>query len=362
MTPPPPKALLAALTGHTPPRTPIWLMRQAGRCLPEYRQIRKSMSTYQMFQRPDVAAEISLQPLKRFDYDGCIVYADILHIADALGAGLSFVRGSGPKMSRLIRSAADLDFVRKARAQPETMAPLYECVYETLDRVKSQLASHVTLIGFAGSPWSVATYMIEGQSPQLSFNTKRLMAESPQVFTELMTHITALTKVYLHGQIRAGAEVIQLFESHAGMALSRTQYSQMCLPYILDIVTSLRTSSPHIPVIYYMNGSAGKLDLLQPLLPLIQGFGVDHRQTLAHAARALTTAPQTSQLTLQGNLDPMDLYAHPTKLATEVADLLAAGSAHPGGFIFNTGHGLTPHTPLASLEALVHQVHAYPVR
>lgn len=333
-------------------------MRQAGRCLPEYRQIRKTMPTYQMFQRPDVAAQITLQPLKRFDYDGCIVYADILHMADALGSGLSFARGFGPKMARVIRSAADLEFVRKASEQPEAMAPLYEFVYETLDRVKSQLASHVTLIGFAGSPWSVATYMIEGQSPHLSFNTKRLMAESPQVFTELMEHITKLTKVYLHGQIRAGAEVIQLFESHAGMALSRKQYTQMCLPYILDIVTSLRTSAPDVPVIYYINGSAGKLDLLQPLLPLIQGFGVDHRQSLQHASHELASAPTTPQLTLQGNLDPMDLYAHPSKLAAEVADMLAAGKDHPGGFIFNTGHGLTPHTPLASLEALVKQVHA----
>ena len=347
------KPIYAVLTGQKPSRTPIWLMRQAGRCLPEYRQIRSRMSTYDMFQTPAVASEITLQPLKRFDYDGCIVYADILHIADALGAGLSFERGRGPIMARVVRSAADLNFVRQARQQP-ALAARYEFVYETIDRVRTQLADHVTLIGFAGSPWSVATYMIEGQSPHLSFNTKRLMAEQPAVFVELMEHITHLTKHYLHGQIKAGVEVIQLFDSHAGIALTPAQYQQFCLPYVQDIIANLRALSPHIPVIYYVNGSAGKFELMHEVIGQIQGFGVDFRQSLEQ----VTDHPLSKKIVLQGNLDPLDLYSSPAVLTAKTAQVLTAGRAHAGGFIFNTGHGLTPDTPLASIEALVAQVHA----
>lgn len=348
----PQKPLLDVLCGRVPSRTPIWFMRQAGRCLSEYRSIRDRMETYDMFRTPEVACTITLQPMKRFDYDGCIVYADILHIADALGSGLSFKRGTGPVMKRVVRSVEDLRFVRKARSM-STCSDYYDFVFETLDRVAGELDDDKTLIGFAGSPWSVATYMIEGQSPQQSHMTKRLAASDPQVFAELMEHITELTQVYLLGQIHAGAEVIQIFESHAGMALNSDQYVRWCVPYVRDILIHLQTHSPQTPLIYYVNGSAGKMDQMVDLFENIKAFGVDFRQPL----RAVCHYPQCQNIVLQGNLDPMDLYANKTHLAQCVDQVLTAGRAHQGGFIFNVGHGLTPDTPLHSIEQVIAQVH-----
>ena len=324
-------------------------MRQAGRCLPEYRAIRDKMSTLQMFQNPTVAETITLQPLKRFDYDDCIVYADILHVADALGSGLDFQRGFGPKMSRVVRGPEDLVFVRNARAD-SAMVAKYQFVYETLDRVKEKLPPDVTLIGFAGAPWSVATYMIEGKSPNLSHQTKRLMAEHPEVFCELMEHITDITITYLKGQVAAGAEVIQLFESHAGIALSPQQFDQYCLPYARKILAQLGGS---VPRIYYVNGSAAKWDSWKDLFDHMEGFGLDFRQNI----EGVSQSPLLENLVLQGNLDPMDLYLGEGMLRQHVQRILAAGKTHQGGFIFNTGHGLTPNTPLVSLQRVVDWVH-----
>lgn len=343
------KPLLDVLSGNPPSRTPIWFMRQAGRCLPEYRAIRDKMSTLQMFQTPSVAETITLQPLKRFDYDGCIVYADILHVADALGAGLEFERGFGPKMSRVVRGPEDLAFVRNARAD-SSMTAKYQFVYETLDRVKEKLSPNVTLIGFAGAPWSVATYMIEGRSPNLSHQTKRLMAEHPEVFCELMEHITDITITYLKGQVSAGAEVIQLFESHAGIALTPQQFDRYCYPYVRKILTQLDGT---VPRIYYVNGSAAKWTGWNDLFDQMEGFGADYRQNL----EVLSQSPLLKKLVLQGNLDPMDLYLDEEQLHQHVQRILAAGKTHQGGFIFNTGHGLTPNTPLMSLKRVVDWVH-----
>ncbi|MCY4443779.1 MAG: uroporphyrinogen decarboxylase [Proteobacteria bacterium] len=349
------KPLLDALLGKKPSRTPIWFMRQAGRCLPEYRKIKESMNTYDMFQTPSIASTITLQPLKRFDYDAAIVYADILHIADVLGGELSFVPSLGPLLKRPIQNTADIIYTEKLFNRMDQCLEKLSFVQQTLLLTKKHLTSEQALIGFAGSPWSVACYMIAGKSPGDCRNVKLWMLNHPTLFAQLMEMITQLTIEYLSHQIDAGADTIQLFESHAGMALSYRQYQTFALPYIIQICEELQKRKPHTPLIYYINNSAGILPHIHSsrLPTLLKGFGVDFRQPLAN----LSQYPHFQHLTLQGNLDPLTLYASTDYLTHAVEDILKQGREHQGGFIFNVGHGLTPQTPLPAIKKVIELTH-----
>lgn len=344
------KLFLQALNGEKTRRIPIWFMRQAGRCLPEYRAIKETMKTYDMFRTPNIAAEITLQPLKRFDYDAAIVYADILHIPDALGCGLSFVVGDGPKFEHTVRSTEDLKLLESKFASMQQVQKELSFVGETLTGVKKELSAEKALIGFCGSPWTVASYVVEGGSSKTFFETKKLMMTKPKVFHRLMEILTETTIPYLNMQVDAGAEALQLFESWGGSALSPAQYEEFCLPYVKKICDSLST---RVPVIHYVNKSAGILD--QVLSIKTAGFGIDWSQNIAN----VTSNPHLSGRAIQGNLDPLFLYASPEVLKAQVQSVLTQGALYGGGYIFNVGHGLTPQTPLESIKAVVDQVHAF---
>ncbi len=346
----PEKALLVAARGGKPARTPLWLMRQAGRYLPEYRAIREKHPTLTMFTTPTIAADITLQPLRRFDLDAAIVYADILLIPHALGLGLNFVAGEGPKFERTIRTREDVEWLRRQAADPDAIVARCGYLAETLSRVKSGLAAHQTLIGFCGAPWTVASYMIEGGSAHGEFfHSKMLMLREPALFAELMDVVTDISIRYLRMQVDAGAEVLQVFESWGG-ALTPHQYATFCAPYAARITEALR---PSVPVIHFVGESAG---LLEPVLDVpCDVFGVDWRQDLALVRKH----PALGARALQGNLDPLLLFAPFDVLEARVAATLEAGVPHPGGFIFNLGHGIRQTTPVEAVGFVVDLVHGW---
>jgi uroporphyrinogen decarboxylase len=342
------KPVLKALKGEKNKVTPVWFMRQAGRCLPEYRAIKSTMKTYDMFRTPKVASEVTLQPLKRFPLDAAIVYADILHIPDALGCGLSFEPGDGPKFTHTVRSHSDLTLLRDHLKNSVKLAESLSFVGETLKLVKPQLAKDQTLIGFAGAPWTVASYVVEGGSTHNFHQVKTLMMKDPQVFKDLMEILTEATIPYLQMQIKAGAEVIQLFESWGGQALGPSMYSEFCRPYMARIIDAL---SPQVPIIHFVNRSAGIWDEVVTLSS--QGIGIDWAQPLLKAAQD----PRMNGRCLQGNIDPMWLYSSWDKLKTEAQEIIKVGRDFSGGYIFNVGHGFTPDTPLENVGKLVEFIH-----
>lgn len=333
------KPLLQAAQGQRPNHIPQWLMRQAGRYLPEYRAIRAQNDTLTMFKTPRIAAEITLQPLRRFpSLDAAIVYADILLIPDALGLGLQFIQGEGPVFSRPIRTESDVQWLEEQASNPNAVMAKLDFLSETLQIVKEQLAPEVTLIGFAGAPWTVASYMLEGQSAHGEFfQSKLFMLQHPSLFERVMRVVTELTITYLERQIKSGAEIIQLFESWGG-ALTPTQYTRFCLPFSKQIIDALKAK---IPVIHFVGESAGLLP--EVLSANADVLGVDWRQDLNRVAQLAKGKVRA----LQGNLDPLVLHASQRDLQSELEKILVAGVDAPGlGYIFNLGHGIRQSTPI----------------
>lgn len=344
------KLVLDALKGIRNSKIPVWFMRQAGRCLPEYRAIKETMATYDMFRTPKVATEVTLQPLKRFDIDAAIVYADILHIPDALGCELSFVKGDGPKFQHTVRSEQDLKLLESRFSEMSKVQSELSFLGETLSSVKPLLESHRTLIGFCGSPWTVASYVVEGGSTKTFFETKKLMMTNPKVFHRLMEILTLTTIPYLEMQVAAGAEALQIFESWGGSALSPNQYEEFCAPYVKQIISHFRGK---VPVIHYVNKSAGKLD--EVLSIESDALGVDWSQKLS----SVIEHPLLNGRALQGNLDPLYLYADKATIEKQVLEILEFSKKHSGGYIFNVGHGFTPQTPLESIPTVIDLVHSF---
>lgn len=344
------KILYDAAMGKKTEKVPMWLMRQAGRYLPEYREIRKKYPTIEMFKSPKIATEITLQPLQRFNLDGAILYADILLIPDALGLELSFVEKEGPKFAKTIRSEMDLKNILTQSENIDKLIDKLSYVGETLECVKSKLDPKVTLLGFAGAPFTVASYMIEGGSAKGDFfECKKFMFNEPKTFHALMETLTNVTIAYLKMQIQAGAEVIQLFESWSG-ALSPDQYSEFCLPYTKKIVTEIKK---YAPVIQFFGQGAHLFKHLVEINPNV--YGVDWRQNISEVSNQLVN----TNIAIQGNLDPLLLYA-PSELLIENLDrCLRAGTLHPNGYIFNLGHGCTQHTPVEKVAELVNYVNNF---
>ena len=347
-------SLLNTLKNHVNKKIPIWFMRQAGRCLPEYRAIRDKMTTLKMFMSPKIAQEITLQPLRRFDYDAAIVYADILHIPDALGLGLSFERGLGPRFKKSLYEDETYKLIQNNFSNMDKIINKLSFVGETLELVRSELTDK-TLIGFAGSPFSVASYMVEGKSPGNFVNVKKYMFTNINKFKNVLDIISQITVYYLTMQIKAGAQTIQLFESHA-MALSYDQYKVFCLFYIKFIVKSLKTMHPEVPIIYYINGTSNEIiNNLDQVEDYIDCISLDHRNPLDCFDKLLTN----NNIAVQGNLDPMDLYADFDYLQIKVEDILKRSRKFKNRFIFNLGNGLTPDTPLKAITQVIDQVHSY---
>ena len=332
------KPLLAVLRGERRDPPPIWIMRQAGRYLPEYRQLREEKGSFlDLVYDPDAAAEVTLQPLKRFpELDAAILFSDILIVPFAIGQNLSFVAGEGPRLTPLlVDSALDQLAPFPARLEP---------IYETVKKVRQELDPNKTLIGFAGSPWTVATYMIAGQGSRDQVEARRLAYGDPGLFSTIISRIEEITFEYLSGQIEAGVEAVQLFDSWAG-SLSPAQFEQWAIVPTARLIAALKTRHPEVPVIGFPKGAGGKLDAYARETG-VSAVGLDETVDPAWAAKELPGG-----LPLQGNLDPLALIAGGEALGCAVRHILDAFADRP--HIFNLGHGILPDTPVAHVEQLM---------
>ena len=331
------KPLLAVLQGEHHARPPLWLMRQAGRYLPEYRLLRQEKGSFlDLVYDTDAAAQITLQPLKRFPLiDAAILFSDILIVPFAIGQNLTFVTGEGPRLTPLVTGSLDQLTFYPTRLEP---------IYDTVRKVKSQLAPDKTLIGFAGSPWTVATYMVAGQGSREQAETRRLAYADPGRFGEIIARIEEGTLDYPSGQIAAGAEALQLFDSWAG-SLSPSQFEQWVIAPTARLVAALKKRHPIVPVIGFPKGAGGKL-LAYARETDVAAVGLDETVDVGWAAKQLP-----EKLALQGNLDPLALIAGGGALESAVKRILDALAGRP--HIFNLGHGILQDTPIAHVERLI---------
>jgi uroporphyrinogen decarboxylase len=337
--------LLRAARREPTPVTPVWLMRQAGRYLPEYRALRERHGFLELCRTPAAAAEVTLQPVRRFALDAAILFADILLLVEPLDVGLEFARGEGPVIHRPVRSEADV-----ARLKPIDVESSVGTVFETVRLVRRELPPPVALVGFAGAPFTVASYVVEGGASRDFVRTKRLMYESPAAWHRLMQLLAEATAAYLNGQIDAGAQAVQLFDSWVG-ALAPDDYRAGVLPHTRAVLRALR---PGTPVIHFGTGTATLLPLMREAGGDV--IGLDWRVDLDRGWAAV--GPDVG---VQGNLDPAALLAKPAVFRERVKTILARAAGRPG-HIFNLGHGVHQATPVEHVQALVDMVHELSAR
>jgi uroporphyrinogen decarboxylase len=337
---------LRALLREPTPRTPLWMMRQAGRYLPEYRATRAQAGSFlQLCMNPDLACEVTLQPLRRFALDAAILFSDILTIPHALGLGLEFEAGEGPRIHRPVRHARDID------ALP-TLDPEHELRYvmDAVRTIRRELDGQVPLIGFAGSPWTVATYAVEGGSSKHFQHIKGMLYGAAPDLHRLLAHLTRATTDYLNAQIAAGAQAVMVFDTWGG-ALAPAAYREFSLRYMADIVAGLRREAEgrRVPVILFTKGGGAWLADMADTGA--DALGVDWTTDLATARAAVQ-----GRVALQGNLDPSVLYAPPDAIRAEVGRVLSSYGSGPG-HVFNLGHGIHPDVPPDHAAAMVAAVH-----
>ncbi len=332
-----PGLLLDTLRGENANRRPIWLMRQAGRYLPEYRALRAEKGGFlALVYDSQAAAEITLQPIRRFGFDGAILFSDILIVPYAMGQDLEFLAGEGPRMSpRLIDSALDA-----LQAVPERLSP----IYETVARVKAGLGSGRTLLGFAGSPWTIATYMVAGEGSRDQHDTRAMAYRDRQAFQAIIDAIVAVTIDYLAGQIAAGAEAVQLFDSWAG-SLAPAEFERWVIAPNAAIVAGVKQRCPGVPVIGFPKGAGEKLPAYARETG-VDAVGIDETIDPLWAAGALPAG-----LPVQGNLDPLLLLAGGADLERQALRILDAFANRP--HVFNLGHGIGQTTPIEHVEQLL---------
>ncbi|WP_443019859.1 uroporphyrinogen decarboxylase [Sphingomonas adhaesiva] len=334
------KPLLSVLKGERRERPPVWLMRQAGRYLPEYRALRADKGGFlALATDPVAAAEVTIQPIRRFGFDGAILFSDILMVPWALGQDLSFGAGEGPRLAPALvdHTLASLEAV-PARLDP---------VYATVARVAGMLGPETTFLGFAGSPWTVATYMVAGQGSRDQEATRRFAYADPAAFGQIVDAIVAMTIDYLAGQIANGVEAVQLFDSWAG-SLSPDQFDHWVIAPNRAIVDGVRARCPGVPVIGFPKGAGGKLPAYAAGTA-VDAIGLDETVDPAWADAVLPVG-----LPVQGNLDPLALLTGGEALDRGIDRVLAAFPARP--HVFNLGHGIGQHTPIAHVEQLLAQV------
>ena len=322
-------------------RTPVWFMRQAGRYMAEYRAIRARHTLLEICAQPDLAAEVTLQPIDRLGVDAAILFADILLPLVPMGVDLEFAAGEGPVIHNPVREAADV--ARLVVRDPEEATP---AVLEAVRLIRRELDGRVPLIGFAGGPFTVASYLIEGGSSRHYRRTKGMMYRAPEVWDALMAKLADMTARYLAGQIRAGAQAVQLFDSWVG-ALSPLDYERRVLPYVRRIVAHVAPLG--VPVIVFGTGTAG-------LLPLMATTGADVVGIDWRIALDDGWARVGHDRAVQGNLDPLVLFAPREEIERHVRDILARAGGRPG-HIFNLGHGILPETPVDNVRYVVELVH-----
>ena len=336
------RPLLAVLQGERRDPPPVWLMRQAGRYLPEYRALRSEKGGFlELCYDPAAAAEITLQPIRRFGFDGAILFSDILVIPHAMGQTLWFETGEGP---RLAPQLLDGDLAGLA-PDPAKLDP----IYQTVRLVVAQLPANVTMLGFAGSPWTVATYMVAGEGSKDQAAARRLAYRDPPAFQRLIDAIVAATVDYLIGQIDAGVEAVQLFDSWAG-SLAPDEFLRWAVAPNRAIVDRIRGARPGIPVIGFPKGIGEKLPVYARETG-VDAIGIDETIDPFWADTSLPAC-----LPVQGNLDPLALLAGGAGLENAVSRIRAAFSNRP--HIFNLGHGILPDTPLVHVEKLLSMVRA----
>ena len=335
------KPMLAVLRGARRDPPPVWMMRQAGRYLPEYRALRQEKGGFlDLVYDSDAAAEITLQPLKRFaELDAAILFSDILIVPFAIGQNLTFVAGEGPRLTPTLLASKLDDLVEyRGRLEP---------IYSTVAKVKAQLHPSKALIGFAGSPWTVATYMVAGQGSREQAEARRFAYGDPGAFGAIIDRIAEVTLEYLSGQIEAGAEAVQLFDSWAG-SLSPAQFEQWVIAPTARIVSSLRARHPDVPVIGFPKGAGGKL-AAYARETAVDTIGLDETVDPLWATNELP-----DDLPVQGNLDPLAMIAGGDALKTSVRRVLDAFAERP--HIFNLGHGILQDTPIAHVQDMLRQV------
>ena len=325
--------------------TPVWLMRQAGRYMPEYRALRARHGFLELCKNPAAAAEVTLQPVERLGVDAAILFADILLVLEPLGTGLEFTKADGPLIRRPVRSADDV-----ARLPRFDVAEAVPSVPETIKRVRKVLSEHVALIGFAGAPFTLASYLIEGGPSRDFLHTKRFMREERAAWDGLMSLLADITAAYVNGQIAAGAQAVQLFDSWVG-TLAPADYREFVLPYSRRAISAL---APGTPVIHFGTGTGGLLELMKAAGGDV--IGLDWRVEIGGARDRL--GPDVA---VQGNLDPAILLSSTSEIRRAAKGILDAVARRPG-HIFNLGHGVHRETPVDHVIALVDMVHELSAR
>lgn len=336
------KSLLRVLGKQREAVPPVWMMRQAGRYLPEYRALREKAGGFlDLCFNPELAAEVTLQPVRRFGFDAAILFSDILVVPLALGRKLWFVEGEGPRLEPL----ADVKALMSVRREVD--AKLLSPIYETVRRVKGVLARETALIGFCGAPWTVATYMIAGQGTSDQAPAKILAVREPKAFQYVVDCLVDASVDYLGSQLEAGADVVQIFDTWAG-SLAPDEFERWCVQPTKQLVAKLRAKRPGAKVIGFPRG-AGK-----NIPRYVDETGVDAVSLESGIDRDFARAQIQSRVPVQGNVDPIVLLAGGTALEREVDAVMKAFSGGP--FIFNLGHGILPATPIAHVEQMLKRV------
>jgi len=338
----PAKPFLAALAGQRQPRPPVWLMRQAGRYLPEYREIRARAASFLDFcYTPAFTVEATLQPIRRFGFDAAILFSDILVVPDALGQTVSFESGEGPRLDPI----TDAEGLSRLKAEPDwqKLSP----VFETLDRLKTALPGDVALIGFCGAPWTVASYMIAGRGTPDQAPARLIAYRQPNLFAALIDRLVEASAEYLARQIAAGAEAVQVFDSWAGV-LPPAEFERWCVKPVAALVAKVKAKAPKTPVIAFPRGAATQLAKFAGMAG-VSAIGLD---TAVEPAAAVAALP--GDLALQGNLDPLALVAGGAALDEGIDRVLQGFGSR--AHIFNLGHGILPETPVAHVERMMARV------
>ncbi|KKB08452.1 uroporphyrinogen decarboxylase [Devosia geojensis] len=339
------KILLETVRGRRQERAPIWIMRQAGRYLPEYREVRAGVSGFlELCYTPKLAAEVTLQPLRRFELDAAILFSDILVIPDALGQKVRFETGEGPLLDPVDAGAI-------AALKPERVVERLSPVLETLERVKAALPRTKTMIGFCGSPWTVATYMIGGRGSSDQAAARLFALREPEAFAALVDVLVEASIEYLAAQFAAGADVVQLFESWA-LNLDEPAFRERVIEPNRRIVEGLRRRVPDAPIIGFPRGAAGMIGEYVERTG-VNAVGLDYATPPAFADKAVP-----KDIAVQGNLDPLRLVAGGRQMEDQARAILSVFADRP--HIFNLGHGIVPETPISHVERLVDIVRAFP--
>ena len=342
-----PGILIETLRGNRPapdgPQAPMWLMRQAGRYLPEYRELRAEKGGFlDLVYDADAAAEITIQPIRRFGFDGAILFSDILIVPHAMGQDLEFLAGEGPRLSPRLLDAA----LEGLEAAPQHL----EAIYRTVAKVKAQLGPETTLLGFAGSPWTVATYMVAGEGSRDQHDTRAMAYRDPGAFQAIIDAIVAVTVEYLAGQIEAGAEAVQLFDIWAG-SLAPAEFERWVIAPNAAIVSAVKARFSEVPIIGFPKGSGEKLPAYARETG-VDALGIDETIDPVWAARELPAG-----MPVQGNIDPLLLLAGGEALDNQAVHILESFADRP--HVFNLGHGIGQFTPIAHVEQLIATVRGW---